>query len=336
MRIIWLVVTAAVCHLTDKTTKNCKVGGLLRSTRKQFNLKKFYQKSTTAWSLPVVSSDQVSDEALARACQIIHFMLSDRADVRDRLLQFGKKFAVLGEHEVITATPEYKRLYNTISRPVRGIGGTVDRPLTIGPEENLLCGTRDQYHEDIFIHEAAHGIHLVGGGAIRNLMPAVQSAYEQAMSASLWRNTYASVNLMEYFAEGVQSFFNADGLEIEDQGPEGGDHYVNDISTRSKLATYDFQLYYLISRLFPCGNFGPKRCEPITKKFTYASDCQVVPNKLGLALAPGEEVTVFELDKNIWPQETCDKLKCGLSSSNYSTVLRNCLKDCLIKVDTDY
>ena len=334
MRIIWLIVTVVVCHLTDKTTTNCEIGALLRSTRKQFTLKKFYQKSTTAWSLPVVSSDQVSDEALARACQIIHFMLSDRADVRDRLLKFGKKFAVLGEHEIITATPEYKRL--TINRPVRGIGGTVDRPLTIGPEENLLCGTRDPYHEDIFIHEAAHGIHLVGGGAIRNLMPAVQDAYNRAMAASLWQNTYASVNLMEYFAEGVQSFFNANGLEIEDLGPEGGDHYVNDINTRSKLAVYDFQLYYLISRLFPCGNFGPKRCQPITKKFTYESDCQAMPNRLELALEPGEEKTLFDLNTNIWPQETCDKLKCGLTSSNYSIVLRNCLKDCLIKIDTDH
>lgn len=120
---------------------------------------------------------------------------------------------------------------------MRGIGGTVDRPLTVGSEENLLCmRRRDKYDEDIFIHEAAHGIHLVGGGAIRNLMPAIHDAYERAMSASLWQKTYASVNFMEYFAEGVQSFFNADGLNIEDQGRKGGDGYVKDINTRSKLA----------------------------------------------------------------------------------------------------
>lgn len=99
-----------VCHTADKSQTICELGTIERSMRKQFTLDNFYQKSTTAWSLPVVSSSHVSDEALTRACQIIHFMLSDRADVRDRLLKFGKKFAVLGKDETITAMPEYKRL----------------------------------------------------------------------------------------------------------------------------------------------------------------------------------------------------------------------------------
>ena len=331
----WLII-GTLCHFTEKTTKNCRVLPLKRSMRNQFRLKKFYQKSTIAWDLPIVSSAAVSDEALIRACQIVHFMLADRPEVRQRLYDFKKKFGVLGENERITSTPEYKKLYKLVSRPVRGIGGTVDRPLTIGPEENLLCTSRDAFHEDIYIHETAHGIHLVGGAAVPGLMDAALEAYERAIDASLWRHTYASVNLMEYFAEGVQSFFNAEGLGIEDSGPEGGDHHVNDISTRQKLADYDFQLYYLISRLFPCGNWGPKRCEPITKKFTYKIDCVVTPNKLEIALRPNETPTVFQLDANIWSQETCDKLKCGLNSTNYNTVLVNCLKDCLIKIGEDY
>ena len=84
--------------------------------RKQFSLDDFYQQSTTAWSLPVVSSSHVSDEAITRACQIIHFMLSDRADVRDHLFKLGKKFAVLGKDEIITAMPEYRRL--NIEEPI--------------------------------------------------------------------------------------------------------------------------------------------------------------------------------------------------------------------------
>ena len=70
----------------------------------------------------------MSDEALTRACQIVHFMLADRADVRERLFKFGKKFAVLGEYESITETPEYKRIYKITNRSrIRGLGGTVDK-----------------------------------------------------------------------------------------------------------------------------------------------------------------------------------------------------------------
>ena len=315
----WLII-GTLCHFTEKMTKNCRVLPLKRSLRSQFRLKKFYQKSTMAWDLPIVSSAAVSDEALIRACQIVHFMLADRPEVRQRLVDFAKKFGVLGENERITATPEYKKLYKLVSRPVRGIGGTVDRPLTIGPEENLLCTARDAFHEDIYIHEAAHGIHLVGGAAVPGLMDAALKAYERALDAGLWTHTYASVNLMEYFAEGVQSFFNAEGLGIEDKGPEGGDHHVNDISTRQKLADYDFQLYYLISRLFPCGNWGPKRCEPITKKFTYQSDCPLVKNQLSVRLSLDDSERVFDLDSNIWSDETCEKLKCGHNSTNYRRV----------------
>ena len=56
-------------------------------------------------------------------------MLADREDVRKRLLKFGKKFAVLGEYESITETPEYKRIYKITNRSrIRGLGGTVDKP----------------------------------------------------------------------------------------------------------------------------------------------------------------------------------------------------------------
>ena len=43
------------------------------------------------------------------------------------------------------------------------------KPLTISSEENLLCTKRDTFKEDIYIHEAAHGIHLVGGAGLGSL-----------------------------------------------------------------------------------------------------------------------------------------------------------------------
>ena len=114
-------------------------------------------------------------------------------------------------------------------------------PLTISCEENLLCTSRDPYNEDIYIHELAHGVHLVGGGAIRNFDVAVEQAYDQAKKSGLWSRTYAISNSMEYFAEGVQSYFNHGNSGIEDVGPPSGNGNVNNINTRKLLFGYDFQ-----------------------------------------------------------------------------------------------
>ena len=56
---------------------------------------------------------------------------------------------------------------------------------------------------------------------------------------------------MEYFAEGVQSYFNSEGKGIEASGPPGGDGNVNHVNTREKLLYYDFQeIYFIYYRLY--------------------------------------------------------------------------------------
>jgi hypothetical protein len=94
----------------------------------------------------------------------------------------------------------------------------------------------------------------------------------------------------EYFAEGVQSYFNYAGAKIEALGPQNGDGVQNDINTREKLFSYDYILFQLIHELFPCGNWLPKRCSILKYKssandfsdifestisdFDYSQDCQ--------------------------------------------------------------
>ena len=65
----------------------------------------------------------------------------------------------------MTDIPEYSSLPLWYNQRARGIGGTMDVPLSISSEENLLCSPFDRYREDIYVHEVAHGIHLVGSDA---------------------------------------------------------------------------------------------------------------------------------------------------------------------------
>ena len=75
------------------------------------------------------------------------------------------------------------------------------------------------------------------------------------MSQGKWKNTYAATNRMEYWAVGVQAYFNVGG-----KGPEHGDGIFNHVNNRYDLYHYDPNLYALINEAFPCANDIIDRC----------------------------------------------------------------------------
>lgn len=78
------------------------------------------------------------------------------------------------------------------------------------------------------------------GGFNRRL----ERIYRKAKSRGLWKNTYAISNAVEYFAEGVQCWFNVN-LEVS---PGNGIH--NEINSRAELQAYDPLLFNLIATYF--------------------------------------------------------------------------------------
>jgi hypothetical protein len=73
----------------------------------------------------------------------------------------------------------------------------------------------------------------------------LDAAYSNAKNKKLWSNTYAIENADEYFAEGVQDWFNAN---LEANPANGIHNYVN---TRAELKDYDPTLYNLLKKFFP-------------------------------------------------------------------------------------
>jgi hypothetical protein len=71
--------------------------------------------------------------------------------------------------------------------------------------------------------------------------PRLKQTYDLAMQAGLWKGKYASVNHHEYFAEGVQSWF--------DNNREN-DHDHNHVNTRAELLAYDPGLAALCREVF--------------------------------------------------------------------------------------
>ncbi|KAJ8032265.1 hypothetical protein HOLleu_25746 [Holothuria leucospilota] len=230
------------------------ISGVPRDVSSALRLNSFYRKYTHAYNIPVLGSFRVSDRALRRACYVVRFLLADRPDLRQAMYAKYGRVAIMATTEVTQNIPEHSFLPAFWNTRARGLGGTLQIPVSTGAEENVLCLRSDRYREDIFLHELAHGVHKIAlTTAVPDYNRRLTNAYNSARRQGLWRNTYADDTVDEYFAEGVQSFFNVESPFVF------GIH--NDIDTREELASYDPTLYGLLREAFPCMNNIVDRCQ---------------------------------------------------------------------------
>jgi len=231
----------------------------------ELKLDAFYAKHVSANGYPVVASAKVRDHALLEAAYLINMMLAKRPDVRDAMIKSGSRLIVMAHDEYTTDVPEHahlrpKRFWD---RRARGLGGSRTDPVCSCGEENLLAFEGDPYHqESILIHEFAHNIHLRGMVNVDETFDArVKKAYDDALAAGLWKGKYASTNHHEYFAEGVQSWFD------NNRKP---DHDHNHVDTRVELKRYDPALAALCEEVF--GDTELKYTKPGTRLRDHLAD----------------------------------------------------------------
>lgn len=224
------------------------------SLRTELKLPAFYQKHADAGGLPVVGSATVSDHALAEAAWIVGKMLGDRPDVLKAMRANRVRVAVMAATEYTTDLPEHANMKSKQywDRRARGLGATLGNPVVSCGEENLLGYRGDPYPaENIFVHEFAHAIH--GTGLVKTdptFDRRLRAAFKAATERGLWKNTYAATNHSEYWAEGVQCWF-------DDNAPPDALH--NDVRTREKLKAYDAPLAELCREVFGEGAWRYKR-----------------------------------------------------------------------------
>lgn len=205
----------------------------------------FYQKHVSAKGYPVVSSNRVNDYALKEAAYLVDMMLAQRPDIRRAMIAGGSRLVVMAHDEFTTDVPEHSHLKprDYWDARARGLGGSQTDPVCSCGEENLLGFKGDPYStENILIHEFAHNIHLRGMIVVdKTFDDRLKATYEKAMKAGLWKTKYASTNHAEYFAEGVQSWFN------NNREP---DHDHNHVNTRAELREYDPGLARICEEVF--------------------------------------------------------------------------------------
>jgi hypothetical protein len=231
----------------------------------EFGLPAFYKKYIEANGYPVVSSGKVDDYALKEAAYLINLMLANRPDIKKAMVKSGSRMVVMAYDEYTTDIPEHSKLEPKDFWDVRarGLGGSREDPVCSCAEENLLAFEGDPYSsENILIHEFAHNIHYRGMDRLDSTFDArLQVCYDKAIEGGLWEGKYASVNHAEYFAEGVQSWFN------NNRQP---DHDHNHVDTREELQQYDPGLASICEEVF--GDTQLVYTKPTTRLTGHMSD----------------------------------------------------------------
>ncbi len=224
----------------------CEVTAVPEAIRTSHNLDPFYQKYADANGIPVATSSQVADEAVTLACQLVKEMVSLRDDVRQALISSRMRFTLIAANEELSSIPEVNASFGTsLNWRARGLGGLIP---TVCAEENILCQVSvDLWRgENICVHEYAHTMMDWGLAAVDPTASSrLDSAYQAAQASGDFANTYAIDSPGEFWAEGVQDWYNSNLESI----PADGVH--NSINTREELLQASPALHDLIAELIP-------------------------------------------------------------------------------------
>jgi hypothetical protein len=213
-------------------------------------LDSFYRKHVFVGPLSVVGSEKVTDAALLEAAWLIGQMIGDRPDILQALAESKTRFSVMAASEFTTDIPEHSDLKpaDYWDKRARGLGASRQRPAVSCGEENLLKSPGDPYStENILIHEFGHAIHEMGLSRVDPQLDArLEATYDAALEQQLWTGTYAASNRSEYWAEGVQSWFDTN---------RQNDREHNHVDTREELKEYDPRLAALLQEVFGDGEW---------------------------------------------------------------------------------
>jgi hypothetical protein len=231
-------------------TDDSKVGPVPDEVRKEFKLAPFYEKLLDVGGMPIVASSKVSDYSLLEARYLVRQMTGHKPEILAALAKQKIRLAIMAPDEFTTDLPEHSHLRPKAywDRRARGLGASLRHPAVSCGEESLLGYRGDPYaSENIMIHEFAHAMHECGLNLVdKTFDERLRKAFEAGKERGLWKGKYAGTNRNEYWAEGVQSWFD------DNREP---DHDHNHVNTRAELKEYDPPLAALCEEIFGDGEW---------------------------------------------------------------------------------
>jgi hypothetical protein len=230
----------------------------------KFQIDPYYTKFTWAREFIVLGSKHVRDEALLKANDIVRKMFAYRHDILKAMITDDARLIVLGRNEKLSDLPELKDAkWRGEFDEVRYWEYTPSLKRMVVPEENVLGLAGDPFAGKCMVVSLfAKGLYHVAG--LRAVDPdfdrrrgkqqyelrvkrldidfdhRLQKLHDEAMSKGLWKGSAGARNRIEYWAAGVEAYFDAAG---DGTPPSGADR---PITTREALKAYDPSLFGLV------------------------------------------------------------------------------------------
>ncbi len=216
----------------------------------------FYEQHVVADGLLVVGSEKVSQHALQEVAYLARQLLAKRPDVMDKLSGKRRLYAsVMAYTEMQNDLPECRGMSAWWNYRARGLGGG---SVSCG-EENVLQFEGDPWKgENIFIHEFAHGLQGVIAGVDKPFDSRLRELYAKARDSGRFRGYAIEGGVGEFWAEGVQAWFNCNGAtrpesgggqsSFEALGPKG--EHVCHLRTRDQVKQHLPEYAELLGKSF--------------------------------------------------------------------------------------
>jgi hypothetical protein len=230
----------------------------------KFKVDPYYTKFTFAREFTVLGSKKVSDAAMLKANDTIRKMFAYRHDILKAIIADGGRLVVLGRAEKLSDLPEFKEARKKPDfEEVRYLDYTPALKLMVVPEENVLGSAGEPFAGQCMVV----GVFARAMYQVTALRPAdpnfdrrrdkqqyelrvkridvefdnkLRKLHEAAPDKGLWKGTPAARHRADYWAAGVEAYFDAAG---DGQAPNGADR---PITTREALKVYDPDLYALV------------------------------------------------------------------------------------------
>ncbi|HEU5395909.1 MAG TPA: hypothetical protein VFV81_01990 [Verrucomicrobiae bacterium] len=225
----------------------------------------FFTKELLCGGIPIKAPEVVTNAALWEAGRRLSRQLAHLPMVRSNLIAAGVEVHLIGQHQVTSDLPEFRKLKGkplpeykgeTVDQRTRGLGGR----LTSCGEENLLKLPTDHYFgRDILVHEFAHAIRNYG--LPREVVARFNQQYQASLAAGLWKGAYAGSNPDEYFAELTMWYFGTHGdLNMTGPKPANGPEGLKNYDPKAFALFDDFYSGRIpISKVEPRHYFHPHR-----------------------------------------------------------------------------
>ena len=223
-----------------------RIDWLIRVIARMDQNRAFYTRYINAGGIVIVGTANVDDVFFIAARDIVLEMTWKHTEIRDQLLPH---------------TGFYMALLTNYDPTDQGLPSRLFNPPEVNPVTGLCAGgyclSRVWYGADgmkTFVHEFAHAVHSAINGEGRNnnlnapldatFDDRLKAAYNAAMDAGKWEGDYASTNYREYWAEGVEMWYNLSGSASRS------------FATLQEFEAYDPLLYALLSEWFYKGKIS--------------------------------------------------------------------------------